>query len=813
MNWKRFWIITASAITVAAAVRIGLACADGPDPYDAYPSFFLNDVNEKPAYQPFYYTDLLTFYDQYDMYEPPKMDTLPDDNISEWRQYCKGAAGADDISMLVYQFSIEELQALYAHIGKSKAGQLSERAATNNFAQWLVKNREAEVLEYLIFAKKCQPYTVPLESYWDNQAEQYALPVRDTVAMGTLIDEGLVLYRNVKNDNIKLRYAYQVLRMAFYSNRYAETLQLYSQLLGDKTSNSIIYPRCLGMKAGALYRLGKKTEAAYLYSRVFDLSDELKPSAHISFNWAVGSKTDSVLELCKSGHERAVVYIMDGLYQSEGQEMEGLKLLQEAYAADPTIEGLDIVMTREMNKAEQNYQSEKYAIGNLIGFVSLPLYAPAESDRNEVQEKMNRYSTYLQQLNDFAQKVAKEDRNGNIAFWHLASAYLYYMQGDMPACKEQTDIAAREKMNDREKDLAAIIKALYIAGSKTRIDAGTEAELLPSLQWIEERAKSKPRFDKVYRDMMTAVLGSAYLKQGDTAKAIFCFSREANSSEQIAYNGDYTYSVSGGLLESMSPERIKAFEDYIQQGSKTDYELWLVKNNTFTLPVLQELEGTKYIRLHQFDKAVEVLKQVPKDILAGTVLPDPFIMHIDDQHDLRKIDTAITMNKLQFAVKMAEQKNKLDKDPKDPEAAYLYGAGLYNMSYYGRANHAFVYYRSGVDEYAYFYNPARDKLPAFYKEYYDPAEAEKYFLLAAQFAKDKEQQAKCTYMAAKCWQKRCPAPKNEYYYYGGDDSSYVAYSLKNPYFGKLKNEYSKTNFYRIAFNTCTYFSSYVKKGK
>jgi hypothetical protein len=813
MNWKRFWIVIASAALLTGAVRLVMACAEGPDPYDAYPSFFLNDVTDKPAYQPFYYTDLLTYYDQYDLYEPPKMKEEPDENIAEWQQYCNKAATEQDISRLVYRFSIADLRSIAEHIGKRKVSPMPDSVAGNTFAQWLAKNREGEVLNYLMFAKKCEPYTVPLESYWDDEAGKYTMPLRDTVAMGKLVDEGRELYRKAKKDNIRLRYAYQVLRMAFYSSRYDETLQLYAGMVGDKGSSSIIYPRCMGLEAGALYRLGKKTEAAYLYSKVFDRSDEMRESVFTSFNWAVGADAEKVLPLCKTAHERAVLYIMDGLYQSEGQEMEGLGLLQKAYAADPKVSGLDVVMVRELNKAEQNYLAEKYAISNVISFVDQALYAPAETPADELQDKMNRYSGYLDSLDRFAQNVATGEQRGDRAFWILASSYIAYMRGNMPACRQALGMVSHEPMTDREKDLGAVINALCIAGNKGKIDVQTEAELLPSLKWIEERAKDEPRFAKVYRDMMTAVLGSAYLKQGDSMRAVFCFSREANSKEQQVYTGDYTYNTAGQLLESMGPERINALERYIEQSNKSPFEQWLVKDNCFTVRVLQELEGTKYIRRLNFDKAVQVFRMLPEEDLKATVLPDPFIMHIDDQHDLRKIDTAITMNKLQFAQKMAAQKSRLEKDPKDAEAAYLYAAGLYNMSYYGRANHAFVYFRSGVDPNAYFYNPARDKLPAFYKEYYDPAEAERYFLIAAQYDKDPEQRAKCTYMAAKCWQKRCPPPKNEYYYYGGDDSSYVAYSWQNPYFGKLKNEYAKTNFYKIAFNTCTYFSSYVKKVK
>ncbi|MBS1585075.1 MAG: hypothetical protein JSS82_05960 [Bacteroidetes bacterium] len=796
MNWKRSWILTASIISAAALASIVYACADGPDPYDEYPSFFVNTVTNDAALLPFSYTTLLAYYDEWYDYDEQGLDKLPDYNALEWQAYCKGKPAIADIDSAIYAWKKDKWQATFDKLDKNAA--LPADIEKNSLVKYLLDNKDKEAIAYLLYAKRCEPYTEPLEGYWDRQTDKWTTPLRDTAAMHVLADEGAERSLKSKGDFLKQRYAYQALRMAFYGNQYDLTLNLYTKLIDDKKSSGLIYNRCLGMKAGALYRLGRKVDAAYLYSRVFDLSDELKEKVHISFNWAVGADTKAVLALCRNDHEKAVVYIMDGLYESEGQEMEGLELMQKAYAADPSIRGLDFVMIREINKAEQNYMADNYTLRmNYTSFPSSALEAP---DTKELLEKQNKYKPYLDGLNSFAQKVAKEGKNGHPAFWHLASSYISFIEGNMSACRAELDIANSQKLTEREKDLAGIINALYLSRSSDRITPAMEAQMLPSLQWIEQRAATVKRFEKVYRDLMTNILATTYLKQGDTGRAIFCYSRVANEASTTEYTGDFIYEPAGELLESLQPERLHAFEEYVARADKSPYEKWLTRNNTFTMPVLRELEGTKYIRLHQFDKAVNILGKKPE--VYGASLPDPFIMHIDDQHDLRKIDTQVSSSKLAFAKKMLEQQQKLAKNPNDPDAAYFYAAGLYNMSYYGRASHAFDYYRGGWDEYSYFDVAERSKLPDYYRQYYDPTEAEKYFLVAIKNAKDPEQKAKCTYMAAKCWQKRCPG-----------DSLYVANSWKNPYFRQLKDQYGKTNFYKIAFNTCTYFSSYVKKGK
>ena len=804
MRWRRYWIPIVSIIVLVTAVRVVRACYFGDDPYESPNSFFPNTLAGSPAYVPFYYISEYRYYDEGYDFSELKLEKPANQNIPEWLSYCNNAAKADDIDSFVYKWSEANVQAIYDHLDKKKKTELSLELLKNSFAKWLVDNKDKRAVGYLLFAKKCEPFAAATESYWDDASTGYKFKLRDTVPMQQLIDEGKQLRKKAKNQFLEWRYDYQILRMALYSYQYNETLQLYDDLVDKKKTNGIMYARCLGLKAGALFRLGKKAEAAYIYSLAFDLSDEMKKPAHISFNWTLDSSMDKILALCKTGHERAVVYIMDGLYEFSGEDMEGSYVMQEAYKADPTIAGLDVVMVREINKAEEQYLANDYS--NIIHFAAFPsLDSLTGTDVEAIRKNMNEYLPYLDTLHILAQKIADEGKNGHVAFWHLASSYVSLVGGKMGACKAQLDIANKLPMTESEKEMAGVIRALYIPLSSERITTQIEAELLPALRYMEENDPAR------YNKIMTKVLAKAYLKQGDTMKAIFCLSRaamEENDGERI-YSGDYTGDDAGVLVDKMDVEQLKKFEAYRQQTNKSAFERWLSNNNEFTIDVLHELEATKYIRLHQFDKAVATFKKVPENMHNDVILPNPFIMHIDDYQILRKIDTTVMMSKVAFAGKMLDLQQKLLKNPKDADAAYLYAAGLYNISYYGRACHACTYNR-GIYEPGYMDSKLRASLSAEYHEYYDPTEAEKYFLVAIANSKDPEQKAKCTFMAAKCKQKRCGSPRDERDYYGGGGDEYYIYSLENPYFAVLKSKYAKTKFYNIAYNTCSYFRDYVK---
>lgn len=799
MTWKRFLIVTVSLLIATGLAKFVIACAsDDPDP-EAEATLFLNTITAQPVYTPFFYTPYDAFYYVYYPADSLYFNCYPTDvNVSSWKKVTSGLVREAEIDSFVYSFSAADMLNVYEHIQKGYSLNIAPKVAKNAFTNWLIKNKKADIPLYLSFAKKCEPHALAKEMFWDDDKNEYTREKRDSATMQQLVHDGINLYRETNNPELKLRYAYQVMRMAFYSGEYPQTLMLFNTLLPPHSTHFLYY-RCLSLKAGALYRTGKKSEAAYYFSHVFDSSDELKTQAYQGFRWAVNGDVSNVLIYCKNNHERAVLYVMRGMYDynagtsiragEQGEIANMYSTISTAYGYDTKVAGLEVLMTRYINKLERS---------------RIPTFAK-ERPANASVEK----------LNDFSQKVAQERARDNDAYWLLASAYLYMLDGDMEHAGKQLQAAGAKKMLPEEERCYYVLSTVYTLRKKGTIDKSTETELLPRLKELEAKATKTFVYQTLFNTIMESVMERMYLQQGDTAKALLAFAKSRGVSGQKEFTHFQTGlgSRAGNVLQSMSTKKMHEMQAFMQQKEKTLFEEWLAAGNTtYSADNLYALEGTRHMQNLQFGQAAIALKKVPEIILNRTLLPDMFVSHLTDKMDWNKSDSAVTYNKLSFALRMYELQRKLTEDPTDARAAYQYANGLYSMSYYGKGWQAGEYYRSGGDYAAYYRSDARRNSGAELQQYYSVAMAEKYYQKAFENSTDPEMKARCVFLTAKCRQKSCPINTHEKYFLG-DEKAYYKYSLESPYFKQLQEDFNTTIFYKQAVGNCSYLQDYLDTHK
>lgn len=730
--------------------------------------------------------------------------------LKEWSDLLHNEFPLADIEALLYDVDYHQFTKAIEGADEALNGLTAGR-----LFEYLQDKKNRDVRDYILYAKKCEINALGDAASWGKK--EGALPVADNAA---LMAEGIAAFKKEKNGMLKMKYAFQAMRMAFYSGQYDTVLEQFDSLLKGRSDNSVAYTRILGFKAGAHYRKGQKPEAAYYYSRMFDNSDAYKYDAMVSFEWARKQHNkdtyllekdhiDDILGLCKTDHERAVVLVMKALRSYPGSALEDIK---KAYALDPKVDGIDVLVNREINKLESNYFRDLVYAQNALPDMSRHWYYNIRGwDHLQDEEQARKDAEareQVRQLLTFADQLIADKQTGTPALWHLTKAYLACMQNEPVSMRQELTLAHQSGMSESERSLHKVVSLLYTLYSSRTMTSGVEAEILPQLEELDALALKEPRAAHQFRDVMRHLVAGKYFQQGDTIKGVYAMGHaDTWDQKRLEFNADPDFQdMQGEVLNRMSISKLKEVQAFRESSTKTAFEHWLVSRTYYTPAVLKELEGTKYIREYDFRSAIKIFER-PE--LPELQFANPFMPQINDYIEVYPSDTARTYSKLSFSKRMAELQEIIAKDPGDAGALYGYAVALYNISYYGKAAGMTMYDRIETDGNGYFKNASDAKMPRPLQEYYRVYTAEQYFNKAAAAAKDPELKAKALWGAAKCWTKRSPS-SSEYrsYYY---DKAYYQNALQNPYFRKLDPELTGTRFIRTVQKTCDYYSDHLKR--
>lgn len=305
-------------------------------------------------------------------------------------------------------------------------------------------------------------------------------------------------------------------------------------------------------------------------------------------------------------------------------------------------------------------------------------------------------------------------------------------------------------------------------------------------------------------------------------------------------------------------------------------------------------EGTQYLRLHNFTEAAKRLPEIvfnvdedgqryafsepsawdrlppeqptdddlPEILYQPVMLDETFVAFLKlhaaipaPLHPLDK-DAMITAKELQAQVKRLEElesweyftesasakdyANQMaelarlgkEKGELGARALYIYGKGLYNMSYSGKGWGMVALSRSGnelpswyrEEDSALHNSPpvsVRDSLKRVtLTEYYWNTNARSVFVEAARKTADPELAARCLFMAALTLQNEyyCRYEYTDTVFYSrpSDDAPSQPngkYFTENPHFAKIISDYRDTKFYKASFDSCSYLRDFAMQNE
>ncbi|MEM1119969.1 MAG: hypothetical protein AAGJ18_05935 [Bacteroidota bacterium] len=695
----------------------------------------------------------------------PTEDVQQSDNLTEWQERFCDVPKLLDLQQVIYKSSTTQLRRLKT-VMQQKNARITGLLASNSFARHLQKNKCEEAVDYLIFAKRCEPHVVAGNNWTPNN--------RDTVAMQFLIKDGLKEFKKTKSHYFRLRYAYQLVRLAHYKKNYTQALALYDFLM-PKTDNdpSIIEDWILGHKAGALMGLGRNVEAAYLYSKIFQNTPSKRQSAYRSFLIKSDEEWLECLKLCQSDAERATLYAL----RANDPNSNAVEEMAKIYELNPKNEHLEQLLVREIQKLERD----------LLG---IDFNKKKKSNRRFHKIPRKQAGKYLLDLLQLVLKVSEENKVNTADLWHIAEGYLELLGGDYYAAKNTLeDLKGSINSAVLEEQLEALIMVANIDGLE---EVNTKMEDLIVDYERNELFNKYPDFGKFVKDKLTHL----YAEQGFRGKAFL---------------EEYT------LKELKLNPQLPIIEELIaicqKEGkSKLEKEMVMKSDGLTTIESdLWDLKGTYFLGQMQLESALEAYRQMPRKDRDNFGLFNPFREEFVDCVHCRVIDTA-AYNKTVILEQILELEYKGKADME--RGAYYYyqiGNALYNMTYFGYEWEVADYFRSGSSWYGLKTGDnvfAKPNAPFGNRETVNCSLPLYYYDKAFRLAQNDELSARAAFMAAKCQQNLYFTEEGADYTTYGNQIPYVPNEYRQ-YFKIIKDYYTDTQFFSEVVQECLFYEMFA----
>ncbi len=704
----------------------------------------------------------------------PNAERPEQTNILSWQGYLGAEANEVDVKDMVYKTPIATLENL---LDNRKL--LKKEAKSNEvLAIWAKNKKLAKSMgNYLIFAKKCAKEATKLDVAWDQSQK------RDQKQMQELLKEGELAYQKERDDFIKERYAFQLLRLQFYMEDYDGMLAAFKNYFPEEPeSPSYIYFRALELKAGVLFRQGQP-EASYLYAKVFANCPDRQEVCLNSFSICSEQDWNRSIRMCKTDEERVVFHAMRGL-QPTANPVEEIANILEIQPSSPYAE---LLFCRYISEAQQEI---------------FPAYY--EEYQRYPKQALD-HSPSLEALYDIcAQLLEKEDKLPNQDFWKVARAYLELINGSSAeAMKWCTKVDQASVYFEQAK----IIRFVAQLCALNRLDNNTADAI-----WQAYQNDPVLKKNQNISQFLTDVFAMLYYKQGDFAKAFLTH----NNLESVNMRLDLQ------LLEDM--------EAFIQETKSPGvYEKFLLEKRclgAFSLDRVKMLRGVYYLQHNQLDKAIAAFK----DLSAAYQQKDPYfnnpyldksiwtesigqpLFYLDvNVQPVRKLyeeyaELNQSYNLLTFTQKLKDLQQKAQAGgEKAAEYYYLLGTAWHSISPAGWSRPAIYLARGNSGHSNWYSTGTQEEQLKHYRHYswssyryFDAGIGTSYFEKAMEVASDPELKARACYMAAKMQKAKL---HTEFWW----ESDKVNLKKYHQLVDQFKAEYANTQYYQEVIKECPIF--------
>ncbi|MDR0864430.1 MAG: hypothetical protein LBO74_05795 [Candidatus Symbiothrix sp.] len=769
------------------------ACGDyDPDEFYYY-NLLVQEIVDDPQYYPF----LLSYAGRYYSFDE---NTITNENIEEWQDYL--GLSYEDTYYLVFKATRDNVKKLI-----DKKPVTDEKLKFAN-AAWVGKYKQA--LLYLAYAKYLEPYmSVQLTDEWwyYGETKPHSVADLDYEKVIKVLEKS---WKAETDDELKLRYGYQLVRLAHYNKQYEDAICYFGCYVESLEYKPAMYYYALNQKAGAQRGLGDTTEANYNFFTVFTHSKNLKENALSSIRFTENADFKAFLHKAQSADEINDAYLLLGFLSFS----DPLSAIEKITASSPDAVQAKVLMVRAINEIERNYNL-CYSSSNNHCLNADKRYPLTCSSNSETQ-------TFFQRMLTLSQQIATQPATKEKDFWNLTTAYLNFLNKDF--AKAKTYLEKVETPNAKYKNQKLNL-AMYIdISEQPKITSALETAFFTKYKTVFTNQSDNYRAGTdVNPSSVTGfvidVLANRYFLQKEYAKSFLL----NNNITQLENYPD------AGLLTEIEafyhkPDK-NAMEAYIAENLLPGGQ----KNNESIQQYIDYLWGNIYLAKGELEKSLNAFQKIKDGYRGFSGISDKIfgynriecfdcnvneVMRTDYLSDFPFIKS--TMNKKELVETLLQlQETGRQNDETGAKANYLAGNFFYNVSRIGYYRHILRFDQTNGANYMKFDSFGKPKsiydgiyfkdYPFYYENQTNLSSG--YLEKAYAQAADNELKARIVFALSKCEQEMYYDQNEKTYYWGENNGDGILISDRK-YFAELY-KYKGSRFYNEVKTNCKYFDYYV----
>ncbi len=772
-----------SSVTLFTVYGIIYACAGGDDwDFFGYNSNFTPETFTDKSYSPLFLSGDVFYGIGFDTQHNSRFN---DDIKSDWKNYLKTKVDTATVSY----FLIGDLTTMYSDQNKIEKNKkeitdlhvfFKTKKANATSLKWgkklnLKDEKIKSFIEFLYLAQKIETVSIG-KDYWSY----------DPVVAKTFNDLKMIqsienVYNTTSDAFLKNRYWFLTAKAYFYSNNKPKMVEFFNKTEKSVPKN-ILYYRALSYVAGIKYQQKKYSESNYLYAQVFDKCPEMRVVTAYSFHPQNETDWNKSLAIAKDSKEKAALWAIHGYYKDEIQAIEKI------YELDSKSEHLNYLLTRLVNKQEQNINNsfEESAKEN-VPAKKLSVAENKEINKNKIDKKAF----------DLVSKITISGNTEKSYLWNIALGYLQTLKADYASADNNFDKA--EKIMPKTELAKYQLRLLRFVNNMSKIDKLTnnnEKAILADLNWLyQELPKTYKGQEFRYQNASSwsrSYLSALYKAEGNAVMA------------EIFGESRYSYWNDGNAFYD-NEKNLLGVKSFLAKPNKTEIEKIGAGIYSLKLKDINNFQAVQATFKNKIPEAIAFIKETDS-VQYRNFLGNPFNGNIKDCHDCEHAAyQKKKYSQLEFLNTIKAMQDKLAQKEDVYTNSLLLGNAFYNITHFGNGR---TFYEISIVGYGSSPYSFRDSM----KKMITNCDVPKmYYQKALEAATTKEQKAKCIYLLSKCERNEYYNNKynnvNSYWEIQDDKINFIAWNG----FKILKKEYSDTKYYQDVIAECGYFKTYINQ--